>query len=499
MKDRVFFYDMFKKLQFKSAPQLTLYSFLIVILLGSLLLFLSERSHNLRYIDALFTATSSVCVTGLLTIDFSRFSFLSQLITLMLIQIGGISVIVFFRLIWFGKTPSSLFSHSMLSEIVDIHGESKTVLYFLVSTIKITVFIEGLGALLLYFSFSEIANLTDRIWTSIFLSVSAFNNAGISVFPDNLTRFTYNQNSLLIMSGLIVLGGIGYPVIIGLERLFVRIIDRIAYYLIARIETLIMRKPDLVDYFQFIYNLTDKFQKEMAETTEEIRGHASNVQLKIVVYGTIFLLLAGTFVFYLLETQFGNSLNGLPSKLQLLHSFFMSVTSRTAGFNYLDITTLTEPTFLFITVLMFIGAAPQGTAGGIKVTTFALMVSYMISSFRGENRVMLLGQMISRSSIANAIKLYLLSTTFIIVASFALLLDVNNKEFIKVLFEVASAFGTVGLSSGITNILNDYGKSILILSMYFGRVNLLNFGAAIFPTTQNASKIKDDGEKLQIG
>lgn len=490
---------MFKNLQFKSAPQLTLYSFLLVILIGSLALYFSEYSRHLRFIDAVFTATSAVCVTGLLTIDFSQFSFLSQLITLVLIQIGGVSVIVFFRLIWFGKTTSSLFSHSMLSEIVDVHGESRTVLYFLLSTIKITLFIETLGALLLYFSFSEITENTDRIWTSIFVSISAFNNAGISVFPDNLSRFTYNENSLLVISGLIILGGLGYPVIIGLERLFVRIVDRISHKLIARIETLIMRKPDMIDYFQFIYNLTDKLQKEMAETTEEIKGHASKAQLKIVFYGTIILLILGTIVFYMLETNLGTSLDGLPGKLQILHSFFMSVTARTAGFNYINVTILTGPTFLFIIVLMFIGAAPQGTAGGIKITTFALMISYMVSSFRGENRVYLMGHMISRSSIGNAIKLYLLSTTFIIMVAFTLLLSLSNVEFIKVLFEAASAFGTVGLSSGVTNILNDYGKWILIFTMYFGRVNLLNLGAAIFPTIQNSSKVKDDGEKLQIG
>lgn len=464
------------------------------------MLYAVEHSNQLKFIDALFTATSATCVTGLLTIDFAKFSFVGQLITLILIQIGGVSVIVFFRLIWFGKTSNTgLFSHRLLSEAVDIHGENKTVLYFLISTIKITLFIELLGAVFLYFSFDTVSDTSERIWASIFISISAFNNAGISIYSDNLTKFVFNDYSIMIISGLIILGGIGYPVIIGLERLFLKLTENLTTHLVARIETQIMLKPHLLPYFQFIYTLADKLQGGLNETSNEIRGHASNVQLKIVVYGSIFLLLAGTVVFYLLETSFGSSLDGLPGKYQLLHSFFMSVTSRTAGFNYIDVTILSEPTYLFIIVLMFIGAAPQGTAGGIKITTFALMVSYMISSFRGENRVFLFGNMISRSSIGNAIKLYLLSTTFIILTSFFLLIDIHKNEYINILFECASAFGTVGLSSGITNILSTYGKIILILSMFVGRVNLLNVGAAFFPITQSGAKVKDDGEKLQIG
>lgn len=486
--------------QINSASRLTLVSFFTVILVGATLIYFTEYSRNLPYIDALFTATTATCVTGLITTNFSEFTFIGQLITLLLIQIGGISVIVFFRLIWFGRTNKiKFFSHQLVSQAVDVHGESKGVLYFLISTIKITLFIETLGAICLFLSFDEISYLPERIWTSIFIAISAFNNAGISVYPDNLSQFMFKDLNILIISSLIVLGGIGYPVIIGIERLVLRILVKITSYLSVLIETLVMKKPEIVDYFQFIYTVTDKLQSSLNESTQEIKGHATNVQLKIVIIGTLVLLVLGTIVFYILETSYGNSLNGLPSRYQLLHSFFMSVTSRTAGFNYIDVTILSEPTFLFIIVFMFIGVAPQGTGGGIKITTFVLMVKYLISSFRGQNRVYLFGSMIARASIGNAIKLYLLSTTFILLMSFMLLLSFSEQNYIKILFECVSAFTTTGLSTGLTNVLSTYGKFILILCMFIGRVNLLNVGASFFPSFQNNLKTHDDGEKLQIG
>ncbi|NUQ80054.1 MAG: hypothetical protein HUU10_00455 [Bacteroidetes bacterium] len=485
-----------------SAPQLTLLSFFLFILVGSILLWISESSNGLPFIDALFTSVSATCVTGLLTTDFSKFTFAGQFITMILIQVGGISVIAFLRLIWYGQyNDRGFLSHRILGEIVDIHGASRTVLYFLYSTIRITIAIEMVGFVFLWFFADEVSGW-QRVWLALFTSVSAFNNAGISIFYDGLVPFADNFPFSSMVMLLIILGGIGYPVLIGLERLFLVVAEKAANRLIVNIETRVMTQGRFEGLFIGLYTITEATRLKAADMLDEIKGHATTVQIKVVILWTFILLLAGTVFFFLIEQSNPQSIGGYGTIQQWFHSLFMSVTSRTAGFNIVDTTHFVASSYVFLVLLMFVGAAPQGTAGGIKITTFALVVAYLRDSFKGLTRVRLFGQVIARNSISNAVKLYVMSTAFIFLA--ALILIVLNPDylFMKVLFDTVSAFGTVGLSSGFCNgELSDLSKGILILAMFIGRVNLLNVGAAFFPRIEGpvSGTQTEDGIKLQVG
>lgn len=485
-----------------SAPQLTLLSFFLFILVGSLLLWVTESGHDLSYIDALFTSVSATCVTGLLTTDFSRFTVAGQFITMILIQVGGISVIAFLRLIWYGQySERGFLSHRILGEIVDIHGASRTVLYFLYSTIRITVAIELVGFAFLWY-FSDTVSGWERVWLALFTSVSAFNNAGISIFADGLIPFAENFPFSSTVMVLIVLGGIGYPVLIGLERLFLVVAEKFASRLIVNIETRVMSTGRFEGIFIGLYTITERTRLKAADMLDEIKGHATTVQIKVVILWTIILLLAGTVFFFLIEKSNPQSIGGFGTISQWFHSLFMSVTSRTAGFNIVDTSQFVTSSYVFLVLLMFIGAAPQGTAGGIKVTSFALVVAYLRDSFKGLTRVRLFGRIISRNSISNAVKLWVMSTSFIFLAALFLIILNPEYPFVKVLFDTVSAFGTVGLSSGFCNgDLSDLSKGILILAMFIGRVNLLNVGAAFFPRIEGPSSgtQTEDGIKLQVG
>ncbi len=493
-----------KGLRKYSAAEITIFGFACAILLGSAVLYLIENlsDNPLGYVDALFISTSAICVTGLTSVDFSKFTFAGQLVTMLLIQIGGFGVVTAFRLLWIGRSSDmSPGSAQTLGSVMDVDGGHQTVLQVLASTAKITFAVEGLGCLLMYLHLKD--TVESPFWFSVFHTISAFNNAGFGLYADNLMQFRSDVFLNLIIAGLIIFGGIGYPVLLGIESFFLLAMHKLLGFSEALMEMVAIRKPERLGLVEPFYNFVDGMYLRARKIREELAGVASPLQMKIVIYGTLFLLFAGTLFTLYYEWSDEHTLGPLSVGDKILVSFFHSVSTRTAGFNTIDIGALQIRTLLFYILLMFIGAAPQGTAGGIKIPTFVTMLGYIRSSFRGRSRVSVFDYVVSKTSVGNAVKLYVLSSTFVL--GIILLMAIVETKFtlIQMAFETVSAFGTVGLSTGITMILTPTSKLLLVLTMFVGRVGLLTIGSAIIKpsddVTQSPSGWTDDGMKLQIG
>ena len=488
-----------------SAAEITIFGFACAILLGSLILYLIENlsDNPLGYVDALFISTSAICVTGLTSIDFSKFTFAGQFVTMMLIQIGGFGVVTAFRLLWIGRsTDLSPGSAQTLGSVMDVDGGHQTVLQVLASTAKITLAIEGIGCILMYYHMQD--RVESPFWFSVFHTISAFNNAGFGLYTDNLIQFRGDVFLNLIIAGLIIFGGIGYPVLLGIEQFFLLTLHKALGFSEALMEMVAIRKPERLGLVEPFYNFVDHLYLRAKKIKEELAGVASPLQMKIVFYGTLFLIVAGMVFTLLFEWHDEHTLGPLSLGDKFLVSFFHSVSTRTAGFNSIDIGALQIRTLLLYILLMFIGAGPQGTAGGIKIPTFVTMLGYIRSSFRGRSRVSVYNYVVSKTSVGNAVKLYVLSSTFVL--GIILLMSIIEAKFtlIQMAFETVSAFGTVGLSTGITMLLTPSSKLLMVVTMFTGRVGLLTIGSAIIkPADEIAqtppSSWADDGMKLQIG
>ncbi len=429
--------------------RLLTFSFLLLISLGTLLLLLPKATHNgISLIDALFTATSAVCVTGLIVVDtgtyFTRFG---QFIIMVLIQLGGLGIMTFttfFAILLNGGIGikervflSEIFSEKNLSKI------SSTIIRILFLTFSI----EAVGAILLYHFLPDpmFKNKSEKIFCSIFHSISAFCNAGFSTFSNNLIDIKNNIPAIIAIATLFILGGLGFLVLSELiEKPFLKAIRRIKF-----------------------------LRNKIAPQKVVLSLHS-----KLTIYTTAILIISGTVILLLLE--FNNTLKNETLLSKIAHAFFQAVTPRTAGFNTIDISKIGITTSLFIMLLMWIGASPGSTGGGIKTTSFALIVLKISSMVTGKERVEIFNKQISEESISRAFVSALLSVLFILTATFALTITEKNLNFIDTFFEVVSAFGTVGLSRGITQDLTIFGKLIIIMMMFIGRIGPLAFSFALF-------------------
>ncbi|CUS99828.1 TrkH family potassium uptake protein [Candidatus Kryptobacter tengchongensis] len=429
--------------------RLLTFSFLLLISLGTLLLLLPKATHNgISLIDALFTATSAVCVTGLIVVDtgtyFTRFG---QFIIMVLIQLGGLGIMTFttfFAILLNGGIGikervflSEIFSEKNLSKI------SSTIIRILFLTFSI----EAVGAILLYYFLPDpmFKNESEKIFCSIFHSISAFCNAGFSTFSNNLIDIKNNIPAIIAIAMLFILGGLGFLVLSELiEKPFLKAIRRIKF-----------------------------LRNKIAPQKVVLSLHS-----KLTIYTTAILIISGTVILLLLE--FNNTLKNETLLSKIAHAFFQAVTPRTAGFNTIDISKIGITTSLFIMLLMWIGASPGSTGGGIKTTSFALIVLKISSMVTGKERVEIFNKQISEESISRAFVSALLSVLFILTATFALTITEKNLNFIDTFFEVVSAFGTVGLSRGITQDLTIFGKLIIIMMMFIGRIGPLAFSFALF-------------------
>ncbi len=429
-----------------NSTQTILGSFVLAILFGALLLSLpisSKSHHTTDFLTCLFTATSSMCVTGLVVVDTAtHWSFFGQLIILVLIQFGGLGIIVIASIIAiFLGQRINLIHRTTLQEALSVQkvGGIVKLTKFIINGV---IIFESLGAILLFSHFIQEFNLPTAIWYSIFHSISAFCNAGFDLmgFRENFSSLTYYQSNILInvtIMFLIVIGGLGFSV------------------------------------WNNILKNKSNFRKY-------------SLQSKIVIFTTIILIIFPALYFYFFEFK---SLNG---STRILSSLFQSITTRTAGFNTADFSAMSEVGQAISIILMLIGGSPGSTAGGMKTTTIAILVISTVAVFRKENEPHIFYRRIDVQIIKNAITIFMLYLGLFLIASFVIC-KIENVSLLKTCFEVSSAIGTVGLSHNFTGSLSSISRIIVIILMFLGRVGGLTFIYAIMPAlNKKAGYIAED-------
>ncbi len=442
---------------------LVLISFLLAILVGAVLLKLpvSTETGFISWVDALFTAASAVCVTGLVVVDTgSYFTQFGQTVILVLIQIGGLGVmtisVMLFR--WLGRSISirhrmvmqDLFAHTPRS---DIFALVRRILFF-------TFGAEFLGAVALLIRWNGEQPFPRLLFSSIFHSVSAYCNAGFSLFSDNMMRYRDDLTVNATICILIVAGGIGFPV---------------------------------------LHDLRNWLGKKKTE-----RARLS-VQTKTVLATTAVLIVGGALMFGYLEGSGGG--DGGSTAHRVLVPLFQSITCRTAGFNTVDIGSLKDATLAMMIFLMFFGASPGSCGGGVKTTTLAILSAFTLSRLRRKKRVNLFRKSIPHETIARSVSLTLVSLSVIGIVLFLLLAGDSasghpsagpQRTFLAYLFETVSAFGTVGLSMGLTPDLSVWDKCWVIGMMIVGRVGVLSFGYILVGSgTENGIEYSE--ENMMVG
>lgn len=417
-----------------NAPKIIAGSFLGVIVLGAILLSLpisTVQKGSMPLLDALFTSTSAVCVTGLVVVDIGAyFTKFGQIVLLLLMQIGGLGIMTMstFFLILIGKRLQMkdmfVIEGSIGQEIV--HGVKGLVKYIL----GITFLIEFLGAVILCWRFIIFSHypVSKAVYFAIFHSVSAFNNAGLGLYANSLSSFKSDWIIICTIAGLIILGGLGFVVLLNIN--------------------------------------THKFWKKNIMQKGRIK-----LQTKIVLTMTILLL---SFAFIsILFLEWDNTLAGLSVKDKIVNSFFHATTPRTAGFNTLAVGNMKLATLCFTLFLMFIGGSPGSTAGGIKTSTFMVLIANTYSIIKGKIDAQLFNRTIPKRIIQESVSVMSISMGLVFAATIVLLISEKGSEFMKVTFEVISAFANVGLSTGITPFLSNIGKLMIIITMYVGRISPL--------------------------
>lgn len=426
--------------RFLSPQRIFILSFATVIIIGAFLLWFpfSGAKSPLRFIDALFTSTSSVCVTGLVVVDTGTdLSIVGQLITLCLIQMGGLGIITFSTLFFILMGRGISFKGREIVQSTLLHTPRKDFLVILKSILGFTFLFESVGTLLLFLRFFEDDSFGIAFYKAIYHAISAFNNAGFSLFQNSLIGYQGDLIINLTVMGLIVSGGIGFIV-----------------------------QYELFSYLRGI-------QKRLS------------IHTKVVLIATAILILSGAILFYLFERN--HVLKDVSILTQILISLFQSVTPRTAGFNTVDIGALTNATILLLLILMFIGASPGSTGGGVKTTSAALLILMIWNRLKGSEGVNIFNRTIPRGNISRTISIIFASAFSVsIITSLLLILGSGNLSplesrhlFVEYLFETVSAFGTVGLSMGVTSKLTDAQKLAVILMMFAGRVGPLTLAFSL--------------------
>ncbi|HBG17799.1 MAG TPA: ATPase [Desulfobulbaceae bacterium] len=443
---------------------LVLLSFLLLILTGALLLMLniSTTEGHISWIDALFTATSAVCVTGLIVVDTGTFfTTFGQWVILTLIQLGGLGVMTISVALftWLGRSVS--IRHRLIMQDLFAHTPRQDIYRLVRSVILFTLATESLGAIMLTWHWSRELPLNQALYYGIFHSISAFCNAGFALLPDSMVRYGGDWLLNLTVCSLIIVGGIGFPVLYDLQSRYL-----------------------------------DRRSKKMR----------LSVQTKTVLLTTVLLIAGGALTFGLLESG-SPILSGKSLSERALISLFQSITCRTAGFNTVDIGALREVTIVMMISLMFVGASPGSCGGGVKTTTLALLFSFVISRIRHKRRVNMFRKSIPEATVTRSMSLIILSTAIINLVLFMLLLSdsyINAGEgqtkinTLQYLFETVSAFATVGLSTGITSFLTTWDKYWIVLVMIIGRIGVLTFSYIIVGTDASGGKEYSE-ENMMIG
>ena len=440
--------------------QIMVIGFAILILIGAILLSMpisTQNGESIGFLDALFTSTSAVCVTGLIAVDTSTYwSFFGQLIIITLIQIGGLgfmTVTTLFSLII--KKRINLKERLLIQESlnqIDLSGLVKLTRYILLTTF----FIEGTGALLLSTVFIPQFGILNGIWYSIFHAISAFCNAGFDLMGvvsgpfSSLTYYVNNFTITITISLLIILGGIGFPVILDVIR-----------------------------------------NKKLSKLT---------IHSKVVLFSTIVLIAFGMLFILLLEYNNPNTLGKLGFGGKILASLFQSITIRTAGFNTIDLAAMRESSIFVMIILMFIGASPASTGGGIKTTTIATLILTVKSFILEKQDIEVCKRRISETTVKKSLGIFLIGITIVVMGT--LIISITDPDFslLEVEFEVVSAIATVGLSIGGSPNLSVLGKIFIMLFMFMGRVGSLTiFMALASRGVKNNPPIRYPEGKIIVG
>ena len=425
--------------------------FLLIIIIGAFLLNLpiaSVDGREISWFDALFTATSATCVTGLIVLDTGKdFSLFGQWVILILLQIGGLGIMTFSTMFAFllGK-KITLRQRLILQESLNqfsIGGLVRFAKYILI----FAFIFEFAGSLFLYYFWHNLPTNHHPLFLSVFHAVSAFCNAGFSLFSDSLVRFNTHPAVNLIFIILIIIGGLGFLVLL-----------------------------EIIEY---------PIKKKLS------------LHSKIVLQTSFFLVILGVGAIFFLENHNADTLGLLSFPGKIMSSFFQSITARTAGFNTLATSRLSNASLFFIILLMFIGASPTSTGGGIKTTTFSVLLLNAFASLRGKNNLYIYKRRIPIDVVKKAWEIAFLSLTWVVIM-LILLSHVEKLRFIELFFELISAIGTVGLSTGITSSLSLTGKLIIILTMFFGRLGPLALAFSLV-TKRKSELIEYPEEKLMVG
>ena len=415
--------------------QMIIASFIFIITLGALLLYLplSTTSGRLPFIDALFTATSAVCVTGLSVIDISKeFTFFGQIVVLILIQIGGLGIMSISAIvILFSINKGSVQDRIRTLEM--FNTKNKDIIRSTVKAIFLATFlVELIGAILL-FTVMDNNRIGERVFYSLFHSISAFCNAGFALYTYSLHRFSNSAIVTITVSLLIVLGGIGYPVFVSI---YTAIISKI-----------------------------------------KGKRYVMDVQTIIILFTSAFLLLFGTlFIFF---NEYSNALEGMTLKEKILASIFQSVSTRTAGFETIAYNSMNGVTIGVVIFLMFIGASPSSTGGGVKTTTFFVFIASIITAITNRPFIIVKGRKIKDDAVNKSIAIFTLAIAISVFGALLIFYIDGHKAMMPVIFETVSAISTVGLSLGITAGLSVWSKIIVIALMFIGRVGYLTLFMSI--------------------
>jgi trk system potassium uptake protein len=432
-----------KTLQVKPAITFLL-SFITLIALGTAMFMLPKMTNapeGMRFIDALFMATSASCITGLTVVDpGTYFTLTGQVVLLILVQLGGLGVMTFatfFAMLM--REGLGIRQHVAMYEIMESESISFTK-GLLRKLIVMTLSIEAIGAVIIFNTWgpnTEFVGLGSKVFFSVFHAISGFCNAGFSLYPEGLysvpLRNSYTLH--LTIAGLVIFGGIGFPTII------------------------------------------DMFSPKAMRARMSAPWRNWKLMTRVIVYSTAGLLTFGTVTFFLLE--YFNTLSHLSFVEALIASFFQSMTTRSSGFSTVDISAVSVPMLLIMMILMFIGASPGSMGGGIKTTTFTVIILSVWATIAGKRNIEIGRRTIPHSASYKAFAVFTFAVVFNIF--FLIILTISDAQFdiVRLAFEQVSAFATVGLSTGITAGLSDVGKSVIILSMYIGRVGTLTLALAI--------------------
>lgn len=438
-------------------PQILVLGFAAIIFLGAGLLtlpFASATGHSIAFIDALFTATSATCVTGLVVVDTgSVYTMFGQIVIVSLIQIGGLGFMTMSTLIAFAFRKKITLKERLVLQEAFNQGSMEGIVRLIRKVIIYSLSIEAIAAVIFTIRWTFDLGFTKALYFGIWHAISMFNNAGFDLFGTvdapfvSFTGYVDDFVVNFVAMALIVLGGIGFIVM-----------------------------SDLMDY----------------NTKKKLSLHS-----KVVLSMTGFLIVFGAIIIFIFEYTNIRTMGSLDLGGKILASFFQSVAPRTAGPNTVDIGALRQASQFFIVILMFIGASPGSTGGGIKTTTFTILISAIVTMIRGKEDIVIFRYRLAKDRILKAITLTMMALFLVIIVTM-LLSTTEDSQFLKILFEVTSAFGTVGLTMGLTPELTTFGKILISLTMFAGRLGPITLAYALQPKQEKELFRYPEG-KITIG